>query len=70
MNFIKKILLIIIVSCLVTSCKTSKKETVKSTPKYTADWESLKQHETPEWFLDAKFGIYNATFAIHAIVIL
>lgn len=27
-------------------------------PKYTADWESLKQHETPEWFTDAKFGIY------------
>lgn len=25
---------------------------------YKADWESLKQHKTPEWFLDAKFGIY------------
>ncbi|SHJ10092.1 alpha-L-fucosidase [Pseudozobellia thermophila] len=25
---------------------------------YTSDWESLRQHETPEWFLDAKFGIY------------
>lgn len=25
---------------------------------YTAEWESLKKHETPNWFLDAKFGIY------------
>ena len=27
-------------------------------PKYEATWESLKSHETPEWFRDAKFGIY------------
>jgi len=25
---------------------------------YKSDWESLKQHKTPEWFQDAKFGIY------------
>ncbi len=26
---------------------------------YTADWESLKQHDpAPQWFRDAKFGIY------------
>ena len=26
---------------------------------YTADWGSLKQHNpAPEWFRDAKFGIY------------
>lgn len=25
---------------------------------YQANWESLKKHQTPEWFLDAKFGIY------------
>jgi alpha-L-fucosidase len=29
-----------------------------SLPVYQPDWESLKQHETPQWFLDAKFGIY------------
>jgi len=27
--------------------------------KYIPDWESLKQHEDPEWFRDAKFGIYT-----------
>jgi hypothetical protein len=26
--------------------------------RYEANWESLHQHETPEWALDAKFGVY------------
>ena len=26
--------------------------------KYKAEWESVVQHQTPDWFLDAKFGIY------------
>jgi len=26
--------------------------------KYQPQWESLEQHETPEWFRDAKFGIW------------
>ncbi len=25
---------------------------------YKPNWESLKNHQNPEWFLDAKFGIY------------
>lgn len=25
---------------------------------YSASWESLKSHQIPEWFRDAKFGIY------------
>ena len=28
------------------------------TKPYTNDWESLQKHKTPEWFLNAKFGIY------------
>lgn len=27
-------------------------------PKYEATWESLKQFEVPEWYMDAKFGIF------------
>jgi len=28
-------------------------------PQYTADWDSLKEHKAaPDWFRDAKFGIY------------
>ena len=31
----------------------------KAGPAYTPDWESLKKHNpAPEWFRDAKFGIY------------
>ena len=28
------------------------------TGKYQPSWESLRQHQTPEWFRDAKFGIW------------
>ncbi len=28
------------------------------TGKFESNWESLKQYETPEWFRDAKFGIW------------
>lgn len=40
-----------IVLCLLTTISCSKKE-------YTPDWESLSTYETPEWFRDAKFGIF------------
>ena len=40
-----------------TSCKSSE---VKPEQKYEPSWESLKQHSTPEWFKDAKFGIREA----------
>ncbi|MFI3289938.1 MAG: alpha-L-fucosidase [Rikenellaceae bacterium] len=31
----------------------------QSKPKYTTDWESLKQHKAaPDWFADAKLGVY------------
>src|SRR5258706_2443367 len=26
--------------------------------RYQADWESLKKYQTPDWFRDAKFGIF------------
>lgn len=29
-----------------------------STGTYTPDWESLREYEVPEWFRDAKFGIW------------
>lgn len=34
------------------------KEEPMETGKYAATWESLSQYETPEWFKDAKFGIW------------
>jgi len=29
-----------------------------ATGQYTPDWESLRQYQVPEWFRDAKFGIW------------
>lgn len=53
-NSMSKILicLILAISLLSTCtfCSNSKK--------YDATWESLQTHKTPEWFRDAKFGIY------------
>ncbi|MBS1725762.1 MAG: alpha-L-fucosidase [Armatimonadetes bacterium] len=31
---------------------------VHQTQKFTSDWDSLKQYRCPEWFRDAKFGIW------------
>lgn len=39
---------------LVFSCKPAELKE----DKFTADWKSMKQFEVPEWFRDAKFGIY------------
>jgi len=47
MNYVKTILLILLLNT-----------TAFAQTFYAADWESLKKHQPPEWFLDAKFGIY------------
>lgn len=39
------------------SCTTIKKEKMQ-TGIFEPTWESLKQYEVPEWFRDAKFGIW------------
>ena len=26
--------------------------------RYHADWQSIKTHEVPQWYEDAKFGIF------------
>ena len=57
-----RIYISLLVSFALLACKTKEKEpevTIElNNAKYKADWESLKQHKTPDWFLDAKFGIY------------
>lgn len=47
----KKVLLILVGFCLFNSF-------VKSQEIYTDNWESLDSRETPQWFSDAKFGIF------------
>jgi alpha-L-fucosidase len=33
-------------------------DTVNHQGRFRADWESLQQYETPDWYRDAKFGIF------------
>jgi alpha-L-fucosidase len=41
------------------SCNSPKLGAENSEPKFSADWESLAMvNEEPEWFMDAKLGIY------------
>ena len=56
-----KKLLILLFAGLMFSCATAKKNeksSIVQTAEYKADWESLKQYEVPEWWLNTKFGIY------------
>ncbi|WP_167619685.1 alpha-L-fucosidase [Maribellus sediminis] len=50
---------IIIFTCIILmiSCKENTKEKMQ-TGTFEPNWNSLKQYEVPEWFRDAKFGIW------------
>jgi alpha-L-fucosidase len=47
------ILSVLFLGLTIHSCKDQVKAET-----FTPDWESMKQFQVPEWFLDAKFGIY------------
>ncbi|HEY5325413.1 MAG TPA: alpha-L-fucosidase [Mucilaginibacter sp.] len=32
---------------------------VQGQDRYQATWESLSKYKTPDWFRDARFGIYS-----------
>lgn len=51
-----KSFLILLSTLFVLTVYCQKPASTKKT--YQANWESLKKHETPKWFLDAKFGVY------------
>jgi len=53
-KFLKISLIIVLTEFLLSSCQNPLEEKIV----FTADWESMKQVETPDWFRDAKFGIY------------
>jgi alpha-L-fucosidase len=46
----------ILIGAFIFSCKP---KVEKQTVKYEPTWESLKNHKTPQWLRDAKFGIYT-----------
>ena len=49
-------LLAVTMACIAMSCG-QQKATTTTTP-FEEDWESIKKHETPDWIMDAKFGIF------------
>jgi alpha-L-fucosidase len=57
-KFFKRHLLIFLFA--LTGCKSGScdKETAGATKQYDYTWESLKTHPVPDWFSDAKFGIF------------
>jgi len=49
----------IVLSCLVMTVSCSNKALTKNEfTTFSPEWESLQNHQTPEWFMDGKFGIY------------
>ncbi|WP_075590664.1 alpha-L-fucosidase [Labilibacter marinus] len=56
----KQLLSLLFMSLVLTSCSTQTvKEEKKEDVKYEENWESMSAHnEAPDWFSDAKFGIY------------
>ncbi len=53
--------IIIIFICIISMISCKENENVKEkiqAGKFEPKWESLKQYEIPEWFRDAKFGIW------------
>lgn len=55
----RTLLSIFLIALLAVSCVTPSTDPQPEEQKvYEASWESLQQYECPEWFQDAKFGIY------------
>jgi alpha-L-fucosidase len=46
--------LVLVLGWIVCGCNQEEQSTLK----YRPEWPILRQHETPDWLLDAKFGIY------------
>lgn len=46
------------ICCLLLFVLLSTTACAQEPPAYQANWESLNQRETPDWFQDAKFGIF------------
>ena len=57
------VLIFLLISCTGRAEQKKKPESIKNSGSkemaYEATWESLKQHSTPQWLRDAKFGIYT-----------
>lgn len=58
----KRLLILLSVLCILilsTTILLGQTKSSKQKPLYEPNWKSLSKHQTPEWFRDAKFGIYT-----------
>ena len=56
-NLARTAIALILLACAVTRSHAG--EDATSFPVYEPSWESLNQHEIPDWLLDAKLGLYG-----------
>ena len=65
MKTITKIMFILVLGVIISSCTQQPAEPVT---RFEPDWQSLKRHQTPEWLQKGKFGIYThwGIYAVHA----
>ncbi len=55
----KNYVILLLLSLITWSCSPkTREETSVASNQYTADWSSLRKHNTPEWLDGMKFGIY------------
>lgn len=50
-----------LINCFITVvflCTACQPQTKNQAQKFEPNWESLKEYQTPQWFADAKFGIF------------
>lgn len=57
-NIFKTLLLFTVLGTALNASAQQKRETASSSDKFQPTWESLAQYEAPEWFRNAKFGIW------------
>ncbi|MEH0152648.1 alpha-L-fucosidase [Limibacter armeniacum] len=48
----------IIITSLLVACSSQKQSNVASQKNFEPNWESLQEYDVPEWFQDAKLGIF------------
>lgn len=57
-NKLKTLLFSVAIASILTAPAYAQKQEPAQTGKFNPTWESLSQYETPEWFRNAKFGIW------------
>jgi hypothetical protein len=58
LNPFRKLFLVVLLMAILCFSPRDRRILFSEAPKHEPTWESLTTYQTPDWFLDAKFGIY------------